>query len=58
MQMKLLSGFTPSCIIHLDINNKWPLFDAVVGSDFLSRRIDGHRGKKAKKMEKFGLIFE
>lgn len=26
MQIKLLSGFTPSYIIHLDINNKWPSF--------------------------------
>lgn len=32
MQMKLLSGFTPSCIIHLDINNKWPPFYTIGAS--------------------------
>lgn len=33
MQMKPLSAFTPSCIIHLYINNKWPPFYAIVASD-------------------------
>lgn len=33
MQMKPLSGLTPSCIIHLYINNKWPPFYAIVASD-------------------------
>lgn len=39
MQMKPLSGFTPSCIIHLYINNKWPPFYAIVASDVYSTLI-------------------
>lgn len=40
MQMKPVSGFTPSCIIHLYINNKWPRhFYAIVASDGYSTLI-------------------
>lgn len=39
MQMKFLSGFTPSCIIHLDINNKCPPFYTTGASGVYSRHI-------------------